>query len=133
MIDHKDYCTVTLNGVCNCQHRNALNPKAGTSRTVDTEPRVTWLGIHKLPHPPWCGVYKAPEANWAPYCTCRIKDMQNPSVPMTDPADVGDPTDAAPREFQPIWFRSRAPWWVWSLIGFGAGLGLGTSLAGWPW
>ena len=114
-----------------------MNPKAGTSRTVDTEPRVTWLGIHKLAHPPWCGVYRAKELNWAPYCTCTIRDMQakasaaapqrpfttfpRPDVPMTDPIDV------------PWRTESRAPWWVWSLIGFGAGLAAGTSLAGWPW
>jgi len=97
--------------------------KAGTSRYVDTEPRVTWLGGERYVHPPNCAVYKAPELNWAPYCDCFIRQLDQ----------SGDPTDAAPRDrvpssapvlaprLKPGWVQSRAPWWVWGIIGFGAG------------
>lgn len=140
MIDHRDYCTITLTGVCNCQppgtadfvYRYGRQPKdidelnrweavkaqrskAGTSRTVDTEPRVTWLGDNKLTHPPTCAVYRH-EGNWAPYCDCAISRLQHvrpqTSPPMVDPADV-------PKEQVGWRTESRAPWWVWMLFGAG--------------
>lgn len=170
MKNHTNDCEVTRTGKCTCGdgitqkdwsdylHRFGYVPtrdeliewkavrsmvgkgKAGTSRRIDTDPKITWLGDERYQHPLSCAVYSvhAPDGNWAPYCNCFIRDMRfHPpavAVPMTDP---GDPTDAAPRDVpkelrpDPQRFTSRAPAWVWTLIGFGAGLPLG-AWAGWP-
>jgi hypothetical protein len=106
--------------------------KAGTSRYIDTEPRKTWLGDTMFTHPPTCGVYKSPEPNWAPYCDCWIRDMQarpqRVTVPMADPGEVPKET------VRPGWVQSRAPWWVWSIAGFGAGsISAFASMGRLPW
>jgi len=120
VIDHKEWCAVLRTGACTCHGQ-----RAGTSRTIDTEPKATWLGGNRFLHPPTCSVYKAAQPNWAPSCDCYIADMQKITVPFTDPADV------RPGRLEPERFMSRAPWWVWALAGFGAGLPLG-AWAGWP-
>jgi hypothetical protein len=151
--NHTNDCEILTTGVCTCmvtsphphpkitatdigdfQHRFGRTPdnpdelrnwisiksRAGTSRTVDTEPKVTWLGGNRFVHPPTCSVHKATQPNWAPFCDCWIADMQKITVPFTDPGEVPAGTHL-----------SRAPSWVWALIGFGAGLPLG-AWAGWP-
>lgn len=105
--------------------------KAGTSRRIDTDPKVTWLGDQRHEHPPFCGVYSVhvPDGNWAPFCTCYIARLQGePHPPMLRRGEPEVPKELRP---DPQRFMSRAPWWVWTLIGFGAGLPLG-AWAGWP-
>lgn len=102
--------------------------RAGTSRHIDTDERVTWLGDVRIVHPPTCAVYKA-GPNWAGHCDCAISKMQRLDLAMVDPADV--PKENRP-EVKPGWVQSRAPWWVWIIVGMGAGIPLGAA-AGWPW
>ena len=168
MIDHAPDCEVLLpGGVCTCKgprvvephphltqkfgplptepyqppgHGPVMHPRAGTSRSVDTDPRITWLGKDKHVHPPFCAVYQAPEANWAPYCTCYIAVLAaetgrkpRPEIDgyVTEPPDDIPPAVDGPKEYRPT--RLEAPRWAWVLIGFGAGaITTATTWALWP-
>ena len=116
MIDHTADCRVLTTGRCTCRDAR--------TRYVNTDPRYTWLGDTKFEHPRSCAVYRAQSPNWAHDCDCWIGRMQDsqsqhPYVPMTDPSDF-----TVPKEYRPLTFESHAPWWVWTLIGFGGGVGL---------